>query len=164
VTAGNAEWYPGQPDVSADEARDAHETQVAAARAAGEGLLCKCMNTNCPNRHWQDVLADEAKAAIAEHGNPVLAADRSTVVATGEGLAIGVRPPGEFHPAVLGILRFFDYHHLRPELAVVSRPFHDLAHTLAETLPPDPETTVALRKLREAKDVAVSLVAIGLPR
>lgn len=147
------EWYPGMPEQRNESADDARER-----------LFCKCMDRNCTNPHYADTLADGAKEAIAEHGNPVVAPDRSTVLTAGTGLAVGVVPPHELHPAVLGILRFFDYHHLRPELRVVSQPFHDLAHQLASTLPPDPETTVALRKLREAKDVAVSLVAIGLPR
>lgn len=111
-----------------------------------------------------DQARDRHEAAVAYDGDPVVAPDRSTVITAGNGLAIGFPPAGELHPAVLGILRFFDYHHLRPELRTVSQPFHDLAHRLAGTLPPDPETTVALRKLREAKDIAVSLVAIGLPR
>jgi hypothetical protein len=53
------------------------------------------------------------------------------------------------------ILRFFAYEHLPPHLAEVSRPFCELAHQIAETLPPSAETSVALRKLLEAKDAAV---------
>lgn len=73
------------------------------------------------------------------------------------------------------ILQFFAYAHLPPHLAMVSKPFCDLAHALvlgdnaAEAgtattghgpLPRNPERTVALRKLLEAKDAAVrALVA-----
>lgn len=56
------------------------------------------------------------------------------------------------------IMQFFDYAHLPPHLAAVSRPFCELARSLvAETngLPRNPERTVALRKLLEAKDAAV---------
>lgn len=53
------------------------------------------------------------------------------------------------------ILQFFAYGHLPQELQAVSRPFGDLALTLVEELPRNPERTVALRKLLEAKDAAV---------
>ena len=58
------------------------------------------------------------------------------------------------------ILQFFVYEHLPPHLQVVSKPFGDLARSLVDTLPRNPERTVALRKLLEAKDAAVrALVA-----
>jgi len=53
------------------------------------------------------------------------------------------------------ILQFFAYGHLPPALRDVSRPFCELAETIATTLPRNPERTVALRKLLEAKDAAV---------
>lgn len=53
------------------------------------------------------------------------------------------------------ILQFFAYTHLREDLQPVSRPFCDLAVTLVDTLPRNPERTVALRKLLESKDAAV---------
>lgn len=53
------------------------------------------------------------------------------------------------------ILQFFEYAHLPPKLAEVSKPFCDLAKTFVVTLPRNPERTVALRKLLEAKDAAV---------
>ncbi len=70
------------------------------------------------------------------------------------------------------ILQFFAFAHLPPKLQAVSKPFHDIAcrMTLGDqspgdtgdslTLPRNPERTVALRKLLEAKDAAVrALVA-----
>lgn len=54
-----------------------------------------------------------------------------------------------------GILQFFAYAHLPAELAEVSRPFAELAQVLLDTLPQNPERTVAFRKLLEAKDCAV---------
>lgn len=64
------------------------------------------------------------------------------------------------HPSVAHVLQFFAFEHLPPHLRAVSEPFSVLAHTLAETLPPNPETTAGLRKLLEAKDCAVrSLLA-----
>lgn len=53
------------------------------------------------------------------------------------------------------ILQFFAYGHLPQRLQDVSRPFGDLAATMVETLPRNPERTAALRKLLEAKDAAV---------
>jgi hypothetical protein len=51
-------------------------------------------------------------------------------------------------------MQFFAYAHLPPELAEVSKDFYALAQITAE-LPRNPERTVALRKLLEAKDAAV---------
>lgn len=59
------------------------------------------------------------------------------------------------HPGVAHVLRFFAYEHLPHPLRGVSQPFHTLANELADTLPSNPETTVALRKLLESKDCAV---------
>lgn len=53
------------------------------------------------------------------------------------------------------LLQFFAYEHLPPHLQAVSKPFGDLARALVETLPRNPERTVALRKLIESKDCAV---------
>lgn len=77
--------------------------------------------------------------------------------------ANAVAPPPEH------ILQFFAYAHLPPHLATVSKPFCDLAHaivygdnhpasgtvTSGGPLPRNPERTIALRKLLEAKDAAV---------
>lgn len=60
------------------------------------------------------------------------------------------------------IEQFFAYSHLPLHLQAVSAPFGDLARAiihgggaLAQPLPRNPERTVALRKLLEAKDAAV---------
>jgi hypothetical protein len=53
------------------------------------------------------------------------------------------------------LMQFFGYEHLRPELQAVSKPFCELANHVLTTLPQNPERTVALRKLLEAKDCAV---------
>lgn len=58
------------------------------------------------------------------------------------------------------IMQFFAYAHLPPHLQEVSKPFAEMATKIADTLPRNPERTVALRKLLESKDAAVrSLVA-----
>lgn len=64
------------------------------------------------------------------------------------------------HPGTTHILQFFAFEHLPPHLQDVSRPFSDLAERIAEG-PTNPETTVALRKLLEAKDAAVRAVVAG---
>jgi hypothetical protein len=70
------------------------------------------------------------------------------------------------------ILQFFAYQHLPGHLQLVSKPFCELAHaivngdngpesgtvTIGSALPRNPERTVALRKLLEAKDAAVRAV------
>jgi hypothetical protein len=53
------------------------------------------------------------------------------------------------------MLQLFRHMHLRPELRAISQPFGVLARQIAQ-LPRNPERTVALRKLREAKDCAVT--------
>jgi hypothetical protein len=67
------------------------------------------------------------------------------------------------------ILQFFAYAHLPASLQMISKPFCELAHAMVEgdngpesgtttfgpPLPRNPERTVALRKLLEAKDAAV---------
>jgi len=52
-------------------------------------------------------------------------------------------------------MQFFAYEHLPTHLQEVSKPFGELAKTIVETLPRNPERTVALRKLLESKDAAV---------
>jgi len=72
-------------------------------------------------------------------------------------------------PVTEHILQFFAYEHLPPHLQDVSMPFCQLAHaivmgdnvpesgtvTMGPPLPRNPERTVALRKLLEARDAAV---------
>jgi hypothetical protein len=59
---------------------------------------------------------------------------------------------------VHNLLQFFAYEHLPEHLQAVSKPFGDLARKLAAELPANAESTVALRKLLEAKDCAVRSV------
>ncbi|MFQ0815750.1 hypothetical protein AVM02_07510 [Brucella anthropi] len=71
----------------------------------------------------------------------------------------GIHPaPTEFTEEQLRedhILRYFHYAHLPEVLRPRSKPFCDLARHIIETTPRNPERTVALRKLLEAKDAAV---------
>lgn len=53
------------------------------------------------------------------------------------------------------ILQFFEYAHLPEKLQEVSKPFCELAHQMHGQLIRNPERSVALRKLLEAKDAAV---------
>ena len=81
------------------------------------------------------------------------------------------------NPSVAHVLQFFKYKHLPAHLQAVSKPFCDLAHAMAEgdgpesgtvtfglILPDNPEKTVALRKLLEAKDAAVRTLLAGSAR
>ena len=58
------------------------------------------------------------------------------------------------HPSTEAVFQFFSFAHLPEKLQEVSKPFHDLAKEVGERAD-GPETTVALRKLLEAKDAAV---------
>ena len=53
------------------------------------------------------------------------------------------------------MLQFFAFAHLPPHLQAASKSFGELAEQIVATLPSNPERTVALRKLLEAKDCAV---------
>lgn len=53
------------------------------------------------------------------------------------------------------MLQFFAYEHLPEHLQAESKPFCELARQIVATLPRNPERTVCLRKLLEAKDCAV---------
>jgi ferritin-like protein len=53
------------------------------------------------------------------------------------------------------LLQFFNYSHLPADMQETSKRFHDLAVSMYEHLPSNPESTVAMRKLLEAKDAAV---------
>lgn len=73
------------------------------------------------------------------------------------------------NPSISHVMQFFEYKHLPPHLQDISAPFCQLAHamvhgdnnpesgtcTFGGPLPENPELTVALRKLLEAKDAAV---------
>ena len=59
-----------------------------------------------------------------------------------------------YHPSIKEVLKFFSYSHLPPHLRAISKPFKDLADRIAARSS-NAETTVALRKLLEAKDAAV---------
>jgi len=61
----------------------------------------------------------------------------------------------EFHPAIEHVLGFFTFTHLPERLQAISAPFAALAFRVARQAPNNQETTVALRKLLEAKDAAV---------
>ena len=56
------------------------------------------------------------------------------------------------------MLQFFEYSHLPEHLRIVSKPFGELAYHIVDTVPSNPERTVSLRKLLEAKDCAVRAI------
>jgi len=63
-------------------------------------------------------------------------------------------PPSAAIPMTEHILQFFVFDHLPAHLQAVSEPFSKMAD-MVMTLPRNPERTVALRRLLEAKDAAV---------
>lgn len=70
---------------------------------------------------------------------------------------IGRQEGEEIHPSILGVLKHFQFDHLKPELQEISAPFAVLAWRLARSHSPGngAECTNALRRLLEAKDSAV---------
>lgn len=69
------------------------------------------------------------------------------------------KPLEQLTPPVKHVLQFFAYQHLPPNLQEVSQQFARLATVVARG-PQNPETTVALRKLLEAKDCAVRALLV----
>lgn len=61
---------------------------------------------------------------------------------------------GELHPAVVEVLRFFEYDHLPERLQVISKPFHDLAHDVVLRVE-GVQLREGLQRLLEAKDCMV---------
>lgn len=53
------------------------------------------------------------------------------------------------------MLQFFVYEHLPPHLQEISKDYCELARKVVDKYPMNPERTVTLRKLLEAKDAAV---------
>lgn len=53
------------------------------------------------------------------------------------------------------VRQFFRWDHLPPHLQAISRPFAELADRMIDEVPANPETTIGLRKLLEAKDAFV---------
>lgn len=59
------------------------------------------------------------------------------------------------NPATQHIAKYFEYEHLPSHLQDISAPCAELAQDMINRLPDDPELTVGLRKLLEAKDCFV---------
>ena len=53
------------------------------------------------------------------------------------------------------LLQFFEYGHLPPHMQDTSKIFHEAAHKVIASCPRNPERTMALRRLLEAKDCGV---------
>jgi hypothetical protein len=64
------------------------------------------------------------------------------------------------HQSTKHFEQLFEYEHLPPHLRSVSKVFHDAAHDLLHMVQDGPEMSTALRKLREAKDCAVTQAVI----
>lgn len=62
------------------------------------------------------------------------------------------------------MLQLFAYRHLPPELQAASKPFGVLAADVVRRTPSNRERSTCLRKLREAKDCAVSAFKFKEPK
>lgn len=102
-----------------------------------------------------------------DFGDEQLVARRDESFARAERYREEIRTMSSVTPTTEHIMQFFAYEHLPPHLQAVSRPFCELARALvqpgggvqdAPLVPRNPERTVALRKLLEAKDAAVRAV------
>jgi ferritin-like protein len=61
------------------------------------------------------------------------------------------------------LMQFFEWKHLPDKLKAVSVPFEALAREMDQSLPDNPEKTMALQKLLEAKDCAVRATLYLMP-
>lgn len=66
------------------------------------------------------------------------------------------------HASTQHLLDLFTYEHLPPSLQAISKPVHDLAHSLADALADGAELSVGLRHLLDAKDALVRQRVIDL--
>lgn len=66
------------------------------------------------------------------------------------------------HPATQHLLDLFAYEHLPETLQAISKPLHDVAYQMADSLADGPELSTGLRKLVEAKDCLVRQAVIDL--
>lgn len=97
---------------------------------------------------------------VAERQQVAIGDEQSFIVHSGQDLLVHEAQPTDTQKAAYGehILQFFAWEHLPPHLQDVSRPFGLVAARIVATLPRNPERTVSLRKLLEAKDAAVRAV------
>lgn len=74
-----------------------------------------------------------------------------------QALDVGLLPLNlmENEMATNNLMKYFKYDHLPPKLQEVSKKFAELAEYIDGNIPQSAESTVALRKLLEAKDCAV---------
>lgn len=70
-------------------------------------------------------------------------------------------PEKQNHPSVDHLLGLFKMEHLPEDLVPIAGDCAQLEHAMAATLPNNPELTVGLRKLLEAKDCFVRAQVAG---
>lgn len=121
------------------------------------------------NRCCHDCAKDRADDVAARRLRHKMAAMTPTTDPTSPTPPVQTTTPAEH------VMQFFAYEHLPPHLAAVSKPFCDLARILVAEgempagtavqfpLPRNPQRTMALNKLLEAKDHAVrALLAVDV--
>jgi hypothetical protein len=62
-------------------------------------------------------------------------------------------------PTMNNLLQLFTWEHLPGHLQIISKPSGELGREMAATLPPNAESTTAMRKLLEVKDCAAHAIA-----
>lgn len=72
------------------------------------------------------------------------------------------RKAARLHPSTEHLLSLFEFEHLPLHLQEISKPLHDLAHSMADMLGEGPELSVGLRRLWDAKNSLVMQRVIDL--
>lgn len=70
----------------------------------------------------------------------------------------------DVHPAVTEKLQHFEYGHLAEPLRWIAEEFRSLAHELAHGIASDPQLTIGLQHLIEAKDAVIRARVVELKR
>lgn len=115
-----------------------YEIQQNTATGARRSRIRQLQNEKL-NEEWNDGVPASEVPKISQNG--------------WQSIALSSGNPDTAIPEPL--LQFFEYSHLKEPLASVSAKFYNLAHDMVMLLPRNPERSVALRKLLEAKDCAV---------
>lgn len=121
----------------------------------GEAIAVDPLHANCPDCIARRFVSELKSGMNVVEAKLVHWPDSTPIV---DDIANGVRLHRDFSSAWHDepLLQFFSYAHLQSEaMKACSKQFALLAYQLVASLPRNPERTVALRKLLEAKDCAV---------
>lgn len=105
-------------------------------------------------RRWDDLTDSEIGSYIDRGYRNFLARKNEERAAT--------QPTQTRHPSTEHLLSLFEYEHLPLHLQEISKPLHDLAHSMADMLGEGPELSVGLRRLWDAKNNLVMQRVVDL--